>query len=103
MDGEDASGVEALARRHATSLLDAPSAQAIARCVPAPGGKEVNIIPLLPSDGGAWALTLRCHSESAEPRGWRRGCERWSAMRNPPSSSERVVRGILRRAFPLTP
>ena len=34
-----------------------------------------------------YALTWRCHSESAEPRGWRRGRERWSAMRNPPSSS----------------
>ena len=29
----------------------------------------------------------RCHSESAEPRVWWRGRERWSAMRNPPSSS----------------
>ena len=29
------------------------------------------------------ALDERCHCESAEPRVWRRGRERWSAMRNP--------------------
>src|SRR5688572_12283320 len=48
-------------------------------------------------------MTLRCHSESAEPRGWRKGRERWSAMRNPPFSWVRLVRGIPSSLASLSP
>ena len=45
----------------------------------------------------------RCHSESAEPRGRKRGRERWSAMRNPPSSWGESGAGISSSLASLSP